>query len=176
MVGFQRFLYLVGNHDWKNSPLMVNLNDEFTGKCLITGVNWSTCTGLCDSLYRYYYTCTKYIMYWYYVKSQGWEYWYLHVSESERRTFDINLYMKHQEINKQPLFYSWGLPGDPGQIPEGAFLTAPHVPVHSVWQTRLLLDQTRPLRSPTAATGRSSPRVTGCPQPTHTGRGRQLQL
>lgn len=46
MVGFQRFLYLVGNHDWKNSPLMVNLNDEFTGK--ITGVNWSTCTGLCD--------------------------------------------------------------------------------------------------------------------------------
>lgn len=48
MVGFQRFLYLVGNHDWKNSPLMVNLNDEFTGKFLITGVNWSTCTGLCD--------------------------------------------------------------------------------------------------------------------------------
>lgn len=47
MVGFQRFLYLVGNHDWKNSPLMVNLNDEFTGKFLITGVNWSTCTGLC---------------------------------------------------------------------------------------------------------------------------------
>lgn len=49
MVGFQRFLYLVGNHDWKNSPLMVNLNDEFTGKCLlITDVNWSTSTGLCD--------------------------------------------------------------------------------------------------------------------------------
>lgn len=39
MVGFKRFLYLVGNHDWKNSPLMVNLNDEFTGKCLITCVN-----------------------------------------------------------------------------------------------------------------------------------------
>lgn len=32
MVGFQRFLYLVGNHDWKNSPLMVNLNDEFTAE------------------------------------------------------------------------------------------------------------------------------------------------
>lgn len=45
-------------------------------------------------------------MYWYYVKSQGLEYRYLHVSESERRTFDINLYMKYQEINKQPLLYS----------------------------------------------------------------------
>lgn len=178
MVGFQRFLYLVGNHDWKNSPLMVNLNDEFTGKCLITGVNWSTCTGLCD-VYIGTITHVQSILCigtMYYVKSQGWEYRYLHVSESERKTFDINLYMKYQEINKQPLFYSWRLPGDPGQIPEGAFLTAPHVPVHSIWQTRLLLDQTRPLRPPTAATGCSSPRVTGCPQPTHTARGRQLQL
>nr|XP_022330549.1 nucleolar protein 6-like isoform X1 [Crassostrea virginica] len=34
LVGFQRFLYLVGHHDWMNSPLMVNLNEEFTAEDL----------------------------------------------------------------------------------------------------------------------------------------------
>ncbi|XP_056022983.1 nucleolar protein 6-like isoform X2 [Ostrea edulis] len=34
MVGFQRFLYLVGYHDWKSNPLMVNFNNEFTAEDL----------------------------------------------------------------------------------------------------------------------------------------------
>ncbi|XP_061172085.1 nucleolar protein 6-like isoform X1 [Saccostrea echinata] len=34
IAGFQRFLYLVGYHDWKASPLLVNLNDEFTDEDL----------------------------------------------------------------------------------------------------------------------------------------------
>lgn len=31
-VGFLRFLYLVSTFDWKNNPLIVNLNSELTGK------------------------------------------------------------------------------------------------------------------------------------------------
>lgn len=31
-VGFLRFLFLVSTFDWKNNPLIVNLNNEFTGK------------------------------------------------------------------------------------------------------------------------------------------------
>ncbi|KAJ8304133.1 hypothetical protein KUTeg_017716 [Tegillarca granosa] len=30
LVGFLRFLYLLSHHDWKLSPLMINLNNEFT--------------------------------------------------------------------------------------------------------------------------------------------------
>ncbi|KAK3096655.1 hypothetical protein FSP39_002142 [Pinctada imbricata] len=30
IVGFQRWLHLLANHDWKMSPLMVNLNNKFT--------------------------------------------------------------------------------------------------------------------------------------------------
>lgn len=31
-VGFLRFLFLVSTFDWKNNPLIVNLNNELTGK------------------------------------------------------------------------------------------------------------------------------------------------
>ena len=31
-VGFLRFLFLIATFDWKNNPLIVNLNNEFTGK------------------------------------------------------------------------------------------------------------------------------------------------
>lgn len=31
-VGFLRFLYLISTFDWKNNPLIVNLNSELTGK------------------------------------------------------------------------------------------------------------------------------------------------
>lgn len=31
-VGFLRFLFLVSTFDWKNNPLIVNLNSELTGK------------------------------------------------------------------------------------------------------------------------------------------------
>lgn len=31
-VGFLRFLFLISTFDWKNNPLIVNLNNELTGK------------------------------------------------------------------------------------------------------------------------------------------------
>ena len=31
-VGFLRFLFLMSTFDWKNNPLIVNLNNELTGK------------------------------------------------------------------------------------------------------------------------------------------------
>lgn len=31
-VGFLRFLLLISTFDWKNNPLIVNLNNELTGK------------------------------------------------------------------------------------------------------------------------------------------------
>lgn len=40
-VGFLRFLFLVSTFDWKNNPLIVNLNSELTGKWL----HWGQRTG-----------------------------------------------------------------------------------------------------------------------------------
>lgn len=40
-VGFLRFLFLVSTFDWKNNPLIVNLNSELTGKWW----HWEQITG-----------------------------------------------------------------------------------------------------------------------------------
>ena len=36
LVGFLRFLKLLSSHDWLKEPLIVNLNDEFTGFFIVT--------------------------------------------------------------------------------------------------------------------------------------------
>lgn len=35
-VAFLRFLHLLSSFDWRNNPLIVNLNNELTGKCSLT--------------------------------------------------------------------------------------------------------------------------------------------